>query len=301
MTVVASAPGKIVLSGEYAVLSGAPAVCMAVEVRARATVSASADGRCHVSTPGLAGTDSYAVIDAVCAGVRPARIVELDTVAFSVDGAKLGIGSSAAVTVALTAALERSTDVFTRALRAHAALQGGAGSGIDVAAAVHGGLIQYEMSSRNVVELDWPDGLEMRVLWSGVPSSTRAKLKKLAGQAMQPSHAALAGAAGKIAEAWRSRSGDTVLAGYPDYIDALRQFSVDHDLGIFDAGHDQLTDAAMAANLVYKPAGAGGGDIGVLLGRDAADLDRFTAGNGTMIDRVVPCGLDPAGVRLDSA
>ena len=31
MTVVASAPGKIVLSGEYAVLFGAPAICMACQ------------------------------------------------------------------------------------------------------------------------------------------------------------------------------------------------------------------------------------------------------------------------------
>ena len=36
--VVASAPGKIVLCGEYAVLDGAPAICMAVDRRARASV-----------------------------------------------------------------------------------------------------------------------------------------------------------------------------------------------------------------------------------------------------------------------
>jgi len=301
MTVIASAPGKIVLSGEYAVLSGAPAVCMAVEVRARATVSDSPDGQCHVSTPGLVGTGSYAVIAAVCDGTRPARVVELDTSAFSLQATKIGIGSSAAVTVALAAALAESVDVFAQALRAHAALQGGVGSGIDVAAAVHGGLIQYDMPSRNVVELDWPDGLETRVLWSGVPANTGAKLEKLAEQAIRPSRAALTRAAGEIAEAWRSGDADKVLAGYPNYIEALRQFSIDHDLGIFDAGHDQLTDAAMAGNLVYKPAGAGGGDIGVLFGRAAADLDRFIAANESVIHAVVPCVMDPVGVRLESA
>ena len=300
MTVVASAPGKIVLSGEYAVLSGAPAVCMAVTMRACAAVSASPDGECRVSTPGFTGSDSYAVIDAVCGGERPPSAVELDSTAFSVKGTKIGIGSSAAVTVALTAAIAESTDVFAKALRAHTALQGGAGSGIDVAVAVHGGLIQYEMDARNVVRLTWPDGLAMRVLWSGVPASTGAKLEHLAGQAMKPSRAALTAAAGKIAEAWRTGNADKVLADYPDYIGALRQFSVDHDLGIFDAGHDQLTDAAMADNLVYKPAGAGGGDIGVLLGRDAVDLDRFIAANETMIHGVVSCDLDPGGVRLES-
>jgi len=37
--IMASAPGKVVLSGEYAVLDGAPAVCMAVDRRARVFVT----------------------------------------------------------------------------------------------------------------------------------------------------------------------------------------------------------------------------------------------------------------------
>ena len=35
---VASAPGKFVLSGEYAVLDGAPAICVAVDRRAVVTI-----------------------------------------------------------------------------------------------------------------------------------------------------------------------------------------------------------------------------------------------------------------------
>jgi len=50
--VVASAPGKIVLSGEYAVLDGAPAIVMAVNRRARAAL-ADVDGRVsQVRAPG---------------------------------------------------------------------------------------------------------------------------------------------------------------------------------------------------------------------------------------------------------
>jgi phosphomevalonate kinase len=46
-------------------------------------------------------------------------------------------------------------------------------------------------------------------------------------------------------------------------------------LGIFDAGHAELVTAAEAAGLVYKPCGAGGGDVGILLGDDAAAVDSF--------------------------
>jgi len=299
VTTVATAPGKIVLAGEYAVLSGAPAVAMAVQARARVSVAPSPDGDCHVTTPGFSGTAPFAVVDAVCAETRPSNSIELDTRAFSVDGNKIGIGSSAAVTVALVAALNKSTDVFSAALEAHDELQGGRGSGIDVAAAVHGGLIEYEMTTRSVRPMSWPSGLAMRVLWTGVSASTEARLQKLAAQTKHPSHKELELAAGRMAAAWRSGDADSVLTEFADYIGVLRQFSIDHDLDIFDAGHDALTDAAMASNLVYKPAGAGGGDIGILLGSDATDLDDFVDGHSHLTQGVVPCELDPDGVRLE--
>ena len=207
----------------------------------------------------------------------------------------------AALAVALVAALEDSTDVFSAALDAHATLQGGAGSGIDVAAAVYGGLIRYEMSSRSVSALAWPDGLAMRVLWTGVSASTQARLEKLAEQGIRPSRSALGLVAEQMAQAWQSGDAGSILAGYVTYTGVLRQFSVDHDLGIFDAGHDELTDAAMVHDLVYKPAGAGGGDIGVLFGRSTSDLDAFVAAHADLIHGVVPCELDPDGVRLETA
>ncbi|MDH3620514.1 MAG: hypothetical protein OER91_06475 [Gammaproteobacteria bacterium] len=301
MTTVASAPGKIVLSGEYAVLFGAPAVCMAVQRRAVVSVTDSPDGECHVSTPGYSGPDTFAVIDAVSDGVRPAKAIELDTRAFAADGNKIGVGSSAALTVALLAALHKSTVVFDASLDAHRKFQGGTGSGVDIAAAVNGGLIEYEMQSRTVRSLPWPDGLGMRVLWTGVSASTEAKLDRLAATGNHPSRAALRQAAEQMAGAWRSGDAGRVLAGYAAYIEVLRQFSLDHDLGIFDAGHDELTDAAIVNKLVYKPAGAGGGDIGVLFGRDPVALDTFVAEHGDLIHDVVDCDLDPVGVRQDSA
>ena len=301
MTIVASAPGKIVLSGEYAVLFGAPAVCVAITRRAVASVGETPDRRCHLTTPGFTGSNPFAVVDAVCRDSRPAFNIDLDTTRFADSGNKIGIGSSAALTVALLAALKDSTDVFEEALQAHAALQGGSGSGIDIAAAVHGGLIEYERASRNVRALDWPEGLAMRVVWTGTPASTEEKLEKLAGQTAGPSRSVLGRVATQMADAWQSCDADRILEEYVPYIGVLRQFSIDHDLGIFDAGHDELTDAAMADDLVYKPAGAGGGDIGVLFGRIEAGLDAFVARHANLVHGVVPCELDPAGVRLEDA
>ena len=300
MTIAASAPGKIVLAGEYAVLWDAPAICMAVDRRAVATVSPRSDGECHVTTPGFSGADRFRILDAVTRGARPPCDIELDTSAFMMAGEKIGIGSSAALTVALLAALAASDAVYAEALDAHSRLQQGAGSGIDVAAAVHGGLLEYRLPTRAVTRLEWPAGLAFRVVWTGVPASTEAQLSKLAARATRPSRSALLLAAPRICEAWRSGEADRILAEYVGYIGVLRQFSVDHDLGIFDAGHDELTDAAMVDGLVYKPAGAGGGDVGMLFGRDEAELDAFLERHTDLVRGVLPCELDPSGVRLES-
>ena len=53
--VTASAPGKVIVSGEYAVLDGAPAICMAVNRRARVSIVAADASRHTVSAPGYLG------------------------------------------------------------------------------------------------------------------------------------------------------------------------------------------------------------------------------------------------------
>ena len=300
MSTVASAPGKIVLAGEYAVLWDAPAVSMAVNRRALATVSPNESGECRLATPGFEGGDGFRIVDAVVNDARPACDLELDTTAFTDNGKKTGIGSSAALTVALLAALNKSTDIHEEAQAAHSRLQAGVGSGVDVASAVHGGLIEYERANRSVRALTWPQGLEFRIIWTGVPASTAERIEHLANQARRASRSALLLAAPRMRDAWASGEADAILTEYVSYIGVLRQFSVDHDLGIFDAGHDELTDAAMADGLVYKPAGAGGGDTGILFGRDAADLDAFLQRRAGLIHGLLPCALEPNGVRLES-
>ncbi len=307
----ASAPGKVVLSGEYAVLDGAPAVCVAVSRRARARVSGF-DGDWHrVTAPGftntegrfvlddgkpvwLQGASEFRLVDAVIAiaglDAESRLSIELDTRDFIEDGTKIGIGSSAALTVALLAALHGSRDVLEDAFDAHRALQEGVGSGVDIATSVCGGLIEFRDGKAR--SLEWPTGLACRFVWTGVATSTAGKLRQLASAARQDSRAELARSAAGIVGAWQSA--DALLEAYPAYIEVLRRFSIDHDLGIFDAGHDGLVDEAATAGLVYKPCGAGGGDVGVLLGRSEEALDEFVARHC----RLLQCTTDPHGVEL---
>ncbi|MBT8090817.1 MAG: hypothetical protein KJO01_11480 [Gammaproteobacteria bacterium] len=316
----ASAPGKLVLCGEYAVLDGAPAVCMAVDRRAKVRIEA-CDGEWHrVSAPGYSsvegrfvvdgsdvvwsrGEDDYRIVNAVWQTLMPVPegclSIELDTRSFvdQASGKKIGIGSSAALTVALTAALMQSGDVLEPALRSHRLLQNGAGSGADIATSVSGGLIEYSRQEAAVAPLCWPAGLAYRLIWSGVPASTRVKIGMLEKTGYRTSKTALFEAAENMANVWRSAA--DVLSQYPAYIEALRQFSVDHDLGIFDAGHEQLVTDAAAAGLVYKPCGAGGGDVGILLGDSDEKLNDFMTGRDDSGCQVLDFELEPDGVLLE--
>jgi len=326
VSIVTSAPGKLVLSGEYAVLDGAPAVCMAVDRRARVTL-ASSDNDCHtVTAPGFtdatgrfeaadddfewleAGTD-FRLVEHVWrtanASVSGHLSILLDSRAFRDDrsGIKFGIGSSAALTVALSNALcefaAADADATRVAYAAHRQFQQGLGSGVDVACSSIGGLIEYTMRSSTTRRLGWPSGLAIGVVWVGVPASTSDKLQRLRQQKARPSRAALMLGARRLAAAWAGGEANAIIDEYRDYTNVLREFSNDHELGVFDAGHAELTAAAARSGVVYKPCGAGGGDTGVILATETAAVEAFADAARDMNALRLDIHMDENGVLVE--
>ena len=224
---------------------------------------------------------------------------------YSADRGKIGLGSSSALTVALTAALQSlvADDASTRdvALAAHRELQGGNGSGADIACCVAGGLIEYRMGAPGSKTLDWPDGLRYALLWSGVPVDTRTQLRKFGQIEARHSRSELSDSAEVLSQSFSSRDTQQILHDLREYTALLRRFDVDHELGIFDAGHAVLADMTNSSELVYKPCGAGGGDLGIALASDAESLAAFVeaarAQNFTPLDLM----MDTTGVVLKDA
>lgn len=302
--IVATAPGKAILSGEYAVLSGAPAVSMAVDTRAVVSIGG-ADGDLHVlRAPGYAkGSFRFECNDAgevvwrdelPPTGFRLFEIVwrlhamtdvapltvSIDTRAFHAGSGrdKLGFGSSAAACVALSAALARlsARDGTQTAIEAHREFQDGRGSGADIATSTTGGLLAYRRQHRRHEALEWPKGLSYRFLWSGTPVDTRDRIDRFGANAPdQHSFTVLSGMADALLPLWRSGHADLLMQAMQQYTSGLKSFSDDFGLDIFAAGHDRLCTAAAKQGLVYKPCGAGGGDSGIVLGFDASVIDEF--------------------------
>jgi phosphomevalonate kinase len=232
--------------------------------------------------------------------------LELDTVAFrdTETGAKLGLGSSAALSVALVGALQRvaesAADPHGLADQAHTAFQQQQGSGVDVAASCQGGLIRYKAGARLEPEqVTWPVGLNYCFIWTGRPVATTDKLQRFSSIAPRDrALESLVEQAESVADAFTSRDAGEVLLAMGAYARALRSFDKSSGLGIFANEHAMISAAAERHGLCYKPCGAGGGDIGVVLytGDDTLDaFEQYLRSNGV---QPLPLRMERAGLTV---
>ena len=322
-TISATAPGKALVCGEYAVLHGAPAVVMALNRRARVTVDAAPGDSHEVVAPGYSDVtgrfrlepdgirwleqelDAYALFASVVsgsgAGYDAPRRFSLDTRAFTATGGqKLGLGSSAALAAALATALSATSREEVLPLLAaasgHQAFQQGRGSGADVASALAGGLIEYRMGETGWAVLDWPTGLRYRYFFSGVSADTRERIDRASIVDAKPDR--LCELATLVAECFRAGNPREIMIGLRHYVDELRSFSHERDLDIFAAGHDVLTDAAADLGMVYKPCGAGGGDIGIAIAHEDTAIGIFSQLAAANDFQPLDIELDPLGARV---
>ena len=319
----AQAPGKLVIVGEYAVLCGAPGIAVAVNVPAIARLEplpgpdselripdtgerfgfrldAGGAPRWLGKSPGALGLPLESCMATLAAqGLWPAGLpacrIELDTAAFHRKDAagqriKLGLGSSAAVLVALMAVLlehaqatrPEQSALIALCCDAHRKLQGGSGSGIDVATAVAGGVISIaagpDATGPRTTPLDWPSGLHLLAIWSGNSASTPAMLARLQDYRTRQADACaghmtrLGEIAGQTLSAWQGADVPAVLAALDHYATALQELDRDAGIGIYGGGHAAMRDIARTHGAVYKPSGAGGGDFGLALSASASAL-----------------------------
>jgi phosphomevalonate kinase len=259
----ARAPGKLVLSGGYAVLEGAPALVAAVD---RYAIADSAEAAPMVTEE----------VGAALTAGELERAPWFDASELREGDHKLGLGSSASILVASLAAvwLERgglesllAAELFPRALAIHRAAQQG-GSGIDVAAACFGGVLACRLATRGgaleVVPHALPPGVTIEVYACGRAARTADMLTAVAALAeREPARyrAAIDAAGQGASKAVDARDASRFVEAIADQATALAGLGEAAGVPIVTADVALLDGLARAEDACMLPSGAGGGDV----------------------------------------
>jgi phosphomevalonate kinase len=324
--IVARAPGKLVALGEYAVLDGAPAVVLALDRYAEAAIEESPDGLCRLTTraselverrfaPGEGS--GAALVDLVAAAApRLAWSATIDSQALHSDGAKLGLGSSAAALTAWAGAFS----AFARGQGAsvpeprvetlidlHRQFQGGKGSGLDVAASYTGGVITFSLARPDMPQIGsvrLPNSVGFAGIFTGRSASTpelvstyrawrRDRPKEAAELVRRLTAYAEAGCAaltGDDAARW--------LEAFEAYGQGLQELGEAIGADIVTAEHREIGAEARRHGIAYKISGAGGGDLGLACAADVEALRAFSQSVGDRGFRVINVSLADNGLQV---
>ena len=292
------APGKMLISGAYAVLEGAPAVVISLARGAEADSARPAD---FVSEEVKAALGEHAPY------VSAEGMFE--------RGRKLGLGASAALTVAALGlrAAERGADLassetraalFQSAWEAHQKVQQG-GSGVDIAASVYGGVVDYrlEQGRPRVAPRTWPSELVWSVFASDRSARTselRARVDALHGRDVAAFEAVmwpLFDAAARASVALEKGLPGDVLVALRDSAHALFRLGKSAEAPIVLPGHETLFPVAESEGGAFFPSGAGGGDISVFVG-SAPPSPAFVSRAADHHLTPLSVSIDVAGVRV---
>ncbi len=269
------------LLGEYAVLRGSPALVGALNKRIEVRLSSRADDNIVIRSATLGEyitirqqlviVPPFTFVLAALRNYQDALTCGLDVQITSDFSANLGLGSSAAVTVATLSALHGffkkkiSSMVLIKEAIAVIRVVQGVGSGADVAASVLGSVVAYQcepLSAQTISAMP-----SIAVMYSGKKASTKQAVRKIMSQSEESgkqtsiltaiAQCALAGQRTLQTNDWQR------LGAVCNQQQALMQ-----DLGVSNALLNELVKQLQAIPTVFgaKISGAGFGDCVLAIG-----------------------------------
>ena len=317
-----SAPGKLMLFGEHAVIYNRPCIVTAVDQRMNILVETTSNRNLEINGPDVGVTAYTKKIDDLGEGEdipKGVRFVEFAVRNFykkhkissglsvrtkSDFSAEFGFGSSSAVTVATLKALSEIFDtritnqeLFDLSYKTVLEIQG-VGSGFDLAAAIWGGTVYFVTGGKEIVPIKTGD-LPLVVGYTGIKADTPTLIRQVAilygshQQAVDTIFDAIA----KVTKLAR------VSLGKSDFEEVGRLANINQGLlealGVNTKKLSNLIFAAREAGAYgAKLSGAGGGDcmIAFVKNEERKEVEDVIAKAGGTVVKVKP---NAEGIRVE--
>jgi phosphomevalonate kinase len=283
-------PGKVMLSGEYAVLYGGTAVLVPVP--------------CHLEIKDISNPPEKLYTRVIDIGLkynipetadyelkRGLPHLQIDHHGFyakGVDGqsAKLGLGLSAAEAVGVVAIRyeragmvlsERKAEIARYALNIHSIAQSGLGSGADVTLCAYGEPIRFRSASDSVnVDLirdcHPTNVVPITLAWTGQPADTRGLVRRFqawveeGGNKTKKIISYLIEISNQLAKAWFVASNQDLFILLDEFDAVMEDIATRAQVPYKLPIHEELENWARSHGGYAKPTGAGGGDMILIIG-----------------------------------
>jgi mevalonate kinase len=189
--------------------------------------------------------------------------------------------------------------IIRLALDAHARAQAGrgaAGSGADVVAVAHGGVIGFRAGA--VRRLDVPAGLRIHFAWTGAPADTAtlvaavAAARRESATSVDPALAAITDAADALATAFDGDDAAAAIEAITAGAHAMEQLAAATGVALVPPSVAQLAARLAPLGAACKTTGAGGGDVLVLVAPSSVTV-------AALDTAIVETGLWPLHLAVD--
>ncbi len=282
-------PGKVMLSGEYAVLYGGTAALMPVPLFLK--VSESENKLSGEYSPVIKAALDLEIVDLLEFEEKHGKPhIDIDrSMLFGSDQSgkpiKLGLGSSAAEAVGVIKLRFKRAGheyqdaegiILEYALMAHEEAQGGIGSGADVAACTFASPIRfakpYESEFKTIVPIEPEYEYPMHLLWTGISADTREMVDnfqrwaEIADESEQDILSDLIDVANELAEMWFVVEEDEIFERLDEYAGIMNSCARMAGIPYRKPIHEEIENWAIRHGGRAKPTGAGGGDMILLIG-----------------------------------
>ena len=314
MRVKRTAPGKVFLSGEYLALEGGSAIILLTKQRSKVSIedhnkpynlfySSVLDQSFPFNVNDNFEVDwvqndpqGFGLFITLAISelkIKPSKsLISIDTSEFYSNGKKIGLGSSASIASAIIHALNEyfslqlsESTIIEKAINIHALSQDNFGSGLDViASCADSGLVECNLKMANKhrwKNLKWPKDLYIKGVITSNQASTKIMIEKYNyGKSSNQTffkklYPEINYLLNQISTAWHDQDSAKILELMQKYNAYIKQLNEKFNLGIFTDEHKGLMDLAKRLDIFYKPSGAGGGDLGLVITNSKNKFTQF--------------------------